>query len=229
MRIRYIWTTLGTLLICTLLSTSFLGCSGKPIDESDPGALFKEAEDDLKNDHYQIALEKFRSIKNKFPYSKYSTDSQLRLADVYFMQESFGEAAIAYETFRDLHPKHEKVAYAMFRIGKSYFKDLPNTVARDLTPGHKALDSYGDFLKRFPTAAEADEARKDVADIRKTLAEKELYIADFYLRREMYDSAKNRYSKILSLYPETEPAKSAQTKIALIEKKQPAGAQEQSH
>ena len=59
-----------------------------------------------------------KTIKNKFPYSNYATEAQLKIADVYYMQESYGEAAVAYEAFRDLHPKHEKVPYAMFRIGE---------------------------------------------------------------------------------------------------------------
>src|SRR5437870_1063058 len=94
-------TTLGS------LSGTLVGCSGKAIDENDPGALYGEAEEDIKNDHYQIAIDKLRAIKNKYPYSKFAVDAQLRIADVYFLQESWGEAATSYEAFRDLHPKHE--------------------------------------------------------------------------------------------------------------------------
>jgi outer membrane protein assembly factor BamD len=79
-----------------------------------------------------------------------------------------------------LHPKHPKVAYAMFRIGLSYFNDLPSTVARDLTDASKAQDAFNEFLRRFPTDPNAADARKDLADCRKELAEKELYIANFY-------------------------------------------------
>ena len=67
-------------------------------------------------------IDKLKIIKNKYPYSKYALDASLRLADVYFLQESYTEAALAYESFRDLHPKHEKVPYAMFRIGTFLFQ-----------------------------------------------------------------------------------------------------------
>src|SRR6476619_147606 len=121
-----VWLAKTFIFLAVMNAASSLpGCSGKAIDENDPAALYKDAEDDIKNDHYQIAIDKLRSIRNKFPYSKYAVDAQLRLADVYFLQEDFAEAAAAYETFRDLHPKHEKTSYAMFRIGKSYYKDSP--------------------------------------------------------------------------------------------------------
>ncbi len=198
----------------------FPACSSISIDENDPAALLKEAEKDIQSDHYQIALDKLRTIKNKFPYSKYSLEAQLRIADVYFLQESFTEAGGAYESFRDLHPKHEKVGYAMFKAAKSYYLDSPSTIARDLTPAHKALTAYSDFLKRFPQAPEAEEAKKDVSQIRKLLSEKELYIGDFYFKRDLYDSAKNRYEKIIEFYSDTEAAKKAQFKLEkLVPKK----------
>src|SRR5436305_4595321 len=99
------------LTVLVLLSILYAGCAGTPVDENDPASLFKDAESDIQSDHYQIAVEKLRSIKNKFPYSKYALDAQLRIADVYFLEESYAEAAAAYETFKDLHPKHEKAGY----------------------------------------------------------------------------------------------------------------------
>jgi outer membrane protein assembly factor BamD len=209
----------AALLILTglLLASPFFGCSTASVDENDPQALYQEAEEDIKNDHYQIAIDKLRSIKNKFPYSKYAIDAQLRIADIFFMQESFGDAAASYEAFRDLHPRHEKVGYAMFRIGKSHFLDSPSNVARDLTSAQKALDAYRDYLKRFPSAPESEEANKDINEVRRLLAEKELYIADFYYKRDFYDSAKPRYKKVIDLYPETDAAKKAQTKLTKID------------
>jgi outer membrane protein assembly factor BamD len=209
------------LILLSLLSTLFTACTTSQVNEGDPATLFKEAEEDIDSSHYQIAIDKLRYIKNKFPYSKYATDAQLRIADVYFLQDSFAEAAVTYEAFRELHPKHEKTAYAMFRAGKAYYKDLPGTVARDLTTAKKALDAYNDFLRRYPTTGEANEARTDVVEIRKLLADKELYVADFYFKRDFYDSAKPRYKKIIELYPESEAAKVAAEKLTQIEAKTP--------
>ena len=192
-------------------------CSSVQVDENDPASLYLEAEEEASNEHYQIALEKLRAIKNKFPYSKYAVDSQLKIADIYFLQESYAEAAGSYETFRDLHPKHEKAAYSSFRIAKSYFLDTPTNVSRDLTSAQRALDAYAEFLHRFPQDPNVPEAREDVKKLRELLAEKELYIGDFYFKRDYYESAKPRYEKVIELYSDTNAAKVAREKISQIE------------
>jgi outer membrane protein assembly factor BamD len=204
-------------IVFSLTWAGLSGCAGKAVDPSDPAQLYQDAEDEIKSDHYQMAIDKLRVIKNKFPYSKYSVDAQLRIADVLFLQESYAEAASAYETFRDLHPRHEKVAYAMFRAGKSYFLDIPDPLSRDLAPAQRSLDAYNELLQRFPAGEHIEEAKKDVAECRRTLAGKEIYIGDFYYKRDHLASAKPRYEKVVALFPETEAATKARERIAKID------------
>jgi len=204
--------SVGPILVGALMT----GCSTVHVDENDPISLLNEAEQEIKSDHYLLAIDKLRIIKNKFPYSSAAVDAQLRIADVYFMQESYTESAASYEAFRDLHPKHEKTPYAMFRIGKSYYNDIPSTVARDLTPAQKAMEAYKNYLAHYPAGPDWTEAAKDIAEIRNLLAHKELSIGDFYYNRNFYDSAKPRYKKIIELYSDTQAGKQAQEKLALI-------------
>lgn len=209
-------------VIALALALGFSGCAGKEVSSDDPAALYQEAEEDISSNHYQIALDRLRAVRNRFPYSKYSVDAQLRIADVYFMQEAYTEAAAAYETFRDLHPKHEKASYAMYRMAKSFFNDIPDPISRDLTPAQKALDAYNEFLREFPDSAQAAEARTDLAEVRKILAQKELYIGNYYFKRDRFDSARPRFAKILELYAETEAAQEARKKLEAIQKNRPS-------
>lgn len=195
------------------------GCSGKKIDENDPAAMYQDAESEIENEHYQIAIDKLRVVKNKFPYSKYSTEAQLRIADVYFLQENFLEAAASYEGFVDLHPKHEKVEYALFRSAESYENDSPGNIARDLTSVARALSTYNEFVRRFAKSSRVTMAQKSIALLRETLAQKELYIGDFYRRQKDYPQAKNRYNKVLSIYSDTPSAHKARERLTEIERK----------
>jgi len=199
--------------LIALLISFISACTLAPIDESNPEALYKDAEEEIQNDHFLVAIEKLRAIKNRFPYSSYSLESHLRIADIYFLQELFDEAAITYESFIDLHPKHPKAAYAMFRIGKSHYNNIPSNTDRDLTSAEKSLKTYESFIQRFPESPESIEARQDIKTIRNLLASKELMIGDFYFKRKHLNSAKNRYKKILELYSDTDAAKTAQEKL----------------
>ncbi len=199
------------------VAATFSSCSGKPVDENNPEQMLADAEEDIKSDHFQIGLDKLRAIKNRFPYSKQAVDAQLRIADVYFMQEAYGEAALAYESFKDLHPKHEKTPYAMYRLALSHYNDIPSTVARDMTSAKKALEAYQAFLAKFPNAPEAADAKKSVVDVRRKLAEKEMYIGYFYFRRDYFKTARRRYERVLEEYPDTFPVAEAKDKIAKID------------
>ena len=81
----------------------------------------------------------------------------------------------------------------------------------------KLLDIDTEFLRRFPVAPETSEAQKDVTEINRLLAEKELYVGDFYFKREFFDSAKTRYKKVIELFPESDTAKKAKEKLEIIE------------
>jgi outer membrane protein assembly factor BamD len=194
------------------------GCSGKEVNEEDPQSLLDDAEEDIKVDRYMFALEKLKSVKNKYPYSKQAIAAQLRISDVYFMQESFAEAAASYEAFRDLHPKHERVNYAMFRLGLSYYSDTPSLHARDMTPAVKAQEAFQDYLQKFPQDEFSSEARAKLKEVRSALADKELYIANFYFVRDFFDSAKTRYKKVVDQYGDTPQVEVAKKRLQDIEK-----------
>lgn len=194
-----------TLLIFLVLALTpaLHSCSGKKVDENDPKSMYDDAEEEFRDKRFQAAVEKFKVVKNKFPYSNYSKLAALRIADVYFQEESYIEAAGAYETFRDLHPKSEKADYVLYQIGESYYNQYPGSIDRDLTPGSKAITAYRELLSLYPSSSYAEKAKSHLDESAEKLSEKERYVADFYFKRDMYDSAAKRYEKITSQFPGT--------------------------
>jgi len=83
----------------------------------------------------------------------------------------------------------------------SYFNQLPSTIDRDLSQAHKAILYFDETMNSYPTSQHVKEAAEKKTEALKKLAEKEQYIADFYFKREMYDSALRRYEKLLKDYP----------------------------
>jgi outer membrane protein assembly factor BamD len=192
--------------LTTLLGSAqfFSGCSSKGINESNPKEMYEDADSDIKNDRYLLALDKLRIVKSKFSYSSYGALAQLRIGDVYFLQESYPESASAYETFVELYPKHEKAAYALFRSGEAYFKDIPSTIARDLKSAESAVQAFTSYLKKYPGGEFAAQANEMKSKSFNKLAEKEFDIAKFYIRRKKNDAAKVRLQKILDQYSGSE-------------------------
>jgi outer membrane protein assembly factor BamD len=201
-------------LLCAipvLVSIALLpGCSGKQVNENDPKEMYEDANEDVESARYLIALDKLRVVKSKFSYSKYGALAQLRIGDVYFLQEAFPEASAAYETFVELFPKHEQASYSLFRAGESYYRDIPSTIARDLKSAESAVTTFTQYLQRYPGGEFAERAREMKTSAYNKLAQKEFEIAQFYVRRKKPGSAKLRLEKILSFYAESEIAPKAQ-------------------
>jgi outer membrane protein assembly factor BamD len=154
-----------------------------------------------------------RVIKSKFSYSNYGQLAQLRIGDVYFLQESYTEAAAAYETFVELYPKNEKASYALYRTGESYFKDIPTTIERDMRSAESAISAFTNYLKKYPTGDNVEQAKDMKHKAYEKLAEKEMQIAKFYIRRKKADAAKNRLQKILDQYSDSDVAAEAKELI----------------
>lgn len=197
-------------------ATLWSGCSSNKVNESDPKAMYEDADQDIKNDRYLLALDKLRVVKSKFSYSNYGALAQLRMGDVYFLQESFPEAASAYETFVELYPKNPKAAYALFRSGESYFSDIPSNIARDLKSAESAINTFNQYFKKYPGGEFTEKAKEMKIKAYNKLAEKEFEIGQFYLRREKQEAAKIRFQKILDLYGDSDAAPKARAEIAKI-------------
>lgn len=193
---RFVFASLFVISSASL----WVGCASKTINESDPKDVYEDAQKDIENDRYLLALDKLRIVKSKFSYSSYGALAQLRMGDVYFLQESYPEASGAYETFVELYPKHEKAAYALFKAGEAYFKDIPTTIARDLRAAESSINVFNQYLRKYPSGEYAQRAAEMKALAFNKLAEKELSIAEFYIRRKKPDSARVRLQKILDDY-----------------------------
>lgn len=192
-------------LFVAILAVQILvsGCSAVTIDnDSPPEAQYEEGERLLKKDRYLEAVERFRILKSRYPYSKYAALASLKIGDSHYQEEAFLEAASAYKIFRDLYPKHELTSYALFRQGESYYNTLPSTEDRDLEPAQAAIDAYSQLLKEYPNSPQQKEAEARIAELRGKLAAKEIYVGDYYFKRELYQAAANRYSYLLLNYPE---------------------------
>jgi len=202
-----IWRALAPypsrVILALALSFMLAGCSAETIDsDSPPEKQYAEGERLLKKDRYLEAVERFRILKSRYPYSKYAALAALRIGDSHYQEEAFLEAASAYKVFRELYPKHEFAAYALRRIADSHYEQIPSTIDRDLDSCNSAMASYQQLLKEYPTSEYTKDADKKVRELQGKLAEKEDYVGNFYYKRELYQAAAGRYAHLVDTYPD---------------------------
>ncbi|OPZ20821.1 MAG: Outer membrane protein assembly factor BamD precursor [bacterium ADurb.BinA186] len=172
---------------------------------------FDAGEEALKNAEYEKAIGYFQFVRSKYPFSKYASLSDLKIADAKYAQEKWLDAASAYEIFVRLHPRHEEVAYATYRIGISYFYAvptdfflLPSSTSRDQSFTKEALAALDRFLLSFPNSEHVKDALEKQKLLFSYLAQHNMHIADYYERRDKYEAAVGRFLSINENYPTTE-------------------------
>jgi outer membrane protein assembly factor BamD len=210
MPFRVALSALNLISFTCLLSGALTGCSsGEKLDSNTAEGSFKIAEGYVKDERYEEAIAQFNTVKNKFPYSVLATEAKLRIADVQFKREDYVEAQTAYQTFKEMHPSHAKIDYATYQLGLSLYHQLPPTIDRDLSIADKALLYLDEVVTSYPNSPFVKPAQEHKNKILRMLAEKELYIADFYFIRDKFDSALVRYAGLLNSYPNSEFAPKA--------------------
>lgn len=189
-------------IFAALLIFQIAGCSStSDIDTNTPEGAYKLGEKYEKDERFEEAIVQFSNVKNKHPYSKLATEAELRIAEIYFKREEFVEAQNAYQTFKELHPSHPRIDYVTFRLGMSFFNQLPSTIDRDLAVAERAILYFDEVVQSFPQSGHVKEAAEHKIKALKMLAEKEFYIGNFYFIRDRYESALARFEDLLVKYP----------------------------
>ena len=162
----------------------------------------------LEDGMYPEAVKGFSDVKSKHPYTAFARLADLRISDVYFEQGKHDESIGSYRRFLKYNPGHPEVPYAMFRIGEAYYERLPQdwwflppSAEKDQQRVHQAIDAFRGLISRFPQNDIAKKASERVAICRTRLAQHEMYVADFYFKRDRFKASAKRAEGILQNYP----------------------------
>lgn len=187
--------------VLIVASVLFQGCStpqvNKPAD-----VLYKEGEQFFKDEKYEDAIAQWKKVKETYQSPELTTKAELNIAEAYFLNKDYIEAAAGYEDFRKLHPKHPQADYALYRQGMSYFKQI-HSIDTDQTPVKNAQVTFDSYLKLYPTGAQFAEVTERHRECRDKQLEYELYVGRFYLKTDVYKSAIARFEEALKAFSES--------------------------
>jgi outer membrane protein assembly factor BamD len=207
---------LNTLLLVAVLGLFACEGSGANFLKSTPNYYptaqqnYEYGMKELKSGSWLTALQYFQHVRANFGYSKWATLAELGAADAKFGAEKYIEAVDAYKQFQKSHPSHERVqdGYCAFKIGEAYHKMIPSdwflappSYEKDQGPVIDAMRELNNFVEQYPESPYAAKGRKLVGDCIQRLAEHELYVANFYLKRDKPYAAIGRLEGLLHDFP----------------------------
>ncbi len=206
---------------CTVIDNAkTLFGMGRNLRPTTAEGLVSDAMDDFAFGKYNKAFKKFEEIRDRYPFSEFSLLAELKMADCKYHLGEYDEAVSLYEEFEDNHPTNEAVPYVMFQIGMAHYRTI-DTIDRDPAGAVEAIEAFSRLLRSYPDSPYTEEARARITEARNFLAGHELYVADFYLKREEYKQAASRLQYILDNYPDTVVAQRSRELLAAVQSDNP--------
>lgn len=152
--------------------------SGGP--ESD---LIAEAKQLYEAGMYSLAQEKFQSIKDRFPLGAYGHFAELKVADCYYFNGEYNEAAKFYEGYLKSYPGSPDSPYIELQGARAHVHSAGGGTGRDRQPLERALALFDGVVERYPGSAYASAAERERGPVIEQLAAYDQLIIDFYKQR----------------------------------------------
>lgn len=202
---------LGTLLLVLILSS----CSSNeemPDERLVEKELYDQAQSRLKNGSFSTAIMSLEALEARFPFGRYAEQAQAELIYAYYMNSQFEAAQSAAERFINLHPRHSHTGYAFYMKGLASFTDdsgifsryfQSDLAKREVVMAQTSFDELSDFISRYPNSKYVPHAKQRMIYLKNLLAEHEIYVADFYMKRGAYLAAIGRAKYVIEHLPNT--------------------------
>lgn len=205
-------------ILSLVILAVFIGaCSGKKspddsVDKSGAATLYLKAKKAMDTGQLEIAISFFRALESRYPFNRYALQAQLDLAYAYYKFNQPERAIAQADRFIRLNPTHEHVDYAYYIKGLSNFVIdsgflskwfLRNPADFDQAPIQESFKNFVQLLRKFPDSIYAPDARQRLIHLRNILAEHDINVARFYMKRKAYVAALNRAKYVLENFNES--------------------------
>ncbi|MSQ54379.1 MAG: outer membrane protein assembly factor BamD [Betaproteobacteria bacterium] len=204
-------------LLAILALSLAAGCSmfsGELADETagwSAQRLYGEAKDEMSNRNWEKAIKYLEKLEARFPYGRYAQQAQLEVAYAYWKSGERASAIAAADRFIKLYPDNANVDYAYYLKGlinfnenQGIFTRFADTDLSDRDPKatREAFDSFKELVARFPKSKYADDGAARMRYLLNALAQHEVHVARYYMKRGAYVAAAGRAQYALKTYPQ---------------------------
>jgi outer membrane protein assembly factor BamD len=204
-------------LLPILLLAILAGCGLLPeqIDETKSWSaqkLYSEAKQDLDAGGYTEAIELYDKLLARYPFGPLAQQAFLDKAYAHYRADEPDAAIATLDRFLRTYPRHPYADYAYYLKGVVNFtrgrdlveRYLPVDVSqRDQAAARESFFDFQELVTRYPNSPYAEDARQRMVYLRNLLADSEIEVADWYMRRGAYVAAANRAKHVVENFQET--------------------------
>jgi len=203
------------------LSLWIAGCGSTPKDETSTLALnelYAEAKQETANGGYERAAKLYEKLEGRAAGTVLAQQAQLELAYVNYKAGEKAQALATLDRYIKLHPTSPAFDYALYLKGLVNFNDDlgifgnwsgQNLSERDQQASRDSFQAFKQLVDRFPQSPYAPDAGLRMNYIVNALADYEVHVARYYLRRGAYVAAANRAQMTVQEFQQSPAAEEA--------------------
>lgn len=207
---------LNFVLLALLLSLGS-GCARfgdrpDPLDAMSVEQIYADARRALDSGNMSRAERLYRGLISRFPFGPYTEQAQLELAYAQFRQRKEEEALSTLNRFLRTYPTSPNADYAWYLRGLVNFDRTTGFLDRWLgldasrrqqTFAVQSFQDFGELIQRYPNSRYAADARQRMVFLRNIMAQHEINVAEYYLRRGAWVAAANRGKHVVENYQDS--------------------------
>ena len=158
--------------------------------------------EELEKNDVIYAAKKFNEAELLYPQSIWAPRAALMAAYAYFSQLYYDDTILELEKFLQKYKNHPRRDYAYYMLALSHY-NLIIDETKDLEEILKAKQYFKIIIKNYPNTEFAIDSEFKLELIEEILASKEMYLARYYVDREKWIPAINRFKTVINNYETT--------------------------
>ena len=183
-----------------------ISCSSKEKDSAsvvlNDIQIYKTGLSSLENENYKKAIIEFDNLSLNHPFSSLAKKSDIMTAYSLYQNNEIKKSISKLKIFIEMNPNDEFSDYAHYLLAMCYYIQVSNQ-GRDPSLSIKALNSFMLIITKYPNSKYAKDSKLKIQYIKNSLANNELDIGKFYLKKNAPASSIKRFKSILLNYQNT--------------------------
>lgn len=167
-----------------------------------PAQIYERGEFELARSREKDAAYFFSEVERLYPYSEWAKQSLIMQAFTYHQAEDYENSRSAAQRYIDFYPTDADAAYAQYLLALSYYDQI-DEVGRDQGLTFQALQALRTVIEVYPESEYASSAILKFDLAFDHLAGKEMEIGRYYLKRQHYSAAINRFRVVVEDFQTT--------------------------
>ncbi|OIQ32277.1 MAG: outer membrane protein assembly factor BamD [Alphaproteobacteria bacterium MedPE-SWcel] len=167
-----------------------------------PAQIYERGEYELARNRAGDAAFFFSEVERLYPYSDWAKQALIMQAFTFHQSKDYENSRSSAQRYIDFYPTDEDAAYAQYLLALSYYDQI-DEVGRDQGLTFQALQALRTVIEVYPDSEYASSAILKFDLAFNHLAGKEMEIGRYYLKKQHYTAAINRFRVVVEDFQTT--------------------------